>query len=93
MSGAGGAALQQFYTLQQMSWMVRALKTGGVAAAVSAASAPKSSGGPADGLPPPPPPANPPPPPAPTAPSDPTGDARAAAALAMAQLPAPQTSL
>ncbi len=96
LSGGGGSALQQFYTLQQFAWMVKTLKTGGAAAPVLAAQAAAkggSGGPPAGGLPPPPPPAAPPPP-APAAPmADPTGDLRAAAALTATQLPAPQTTI
>jgi len=95
VSGGGGAALQQLYTLQQIAYMVKTIKSAGVAAPALAASAAAKAGGSSGGgggMPPPPaPPA--PPPPAPAAPSDPAGDQRASAALAMAQLPAPQTSI
>lgn len=98
MSGGGSTALHQLYALQQLTYMVKTMKTAGLAAPALVASAAKTggatgtSGGP--GLPPPPPPAAPPPAPASApAPSDPTGDARAAGALALARLPAPQTSI
>lgn len=97
MSGGGSTALHQLYALQQLSYMVKTMKSGGLAAPALVASAansgsPAGSGGP--GLPPPPPASTPPPPAAPPpAPADPTGDARAAAALATAQLPASQTTI
>jgi hypothetical protein len=97
VSGGGGAALQQLYVLQQVAWMMKTLKTGGLAAPAAAAIA--GSSGKSGGLPPSPPPsapvAPPPPPttPAPAANPDPAGDNRAAAALALARLPAPQTSM
>jgi len=96
VSGGGGAALQQLYTLQQVAYMVKTVKSAGIAApalaASTAAKAAGSSGG-GGGMPPPAPPAPPPPAPAPAAPFDPAGDQRASAALAMAQLPVPQTSI
>lgn len=88
----GGAALQQLYALQQVARLVTSLKTGGLAAPAMAAAG-KSSGGSSGGLPPPPPPSAPPPQPTPAAPLDPTGDARASAALSFNRLPVPQTSL
>jgi hypothetical protein len=97
MSGGGQSGLQQLYSIQQVTWMIKSLKTGGAALpAAAAAKSASSSGGPGAGptasasAPPPPPP--PPPQPAPAAP-DPTGDARASAALASAHLPAPQTTI
>jgi hypothetical protein len=97
LSGGGATAMQQFYTVQQLAWMVKSLKTGGLAAPVltaQAATKPGSGGPPMGGLPPPPPPAAPPPPPAPgMPPSDPSGDQRAALALAATQLPSPQTTI
>ncbi|MDI1335790.1 MAG: hypothetical protein PSU94_06350 [Lacunisphaera sp.] len=97
LSGGGSSALQQFYSVQQLMWMVKALKTGGAAAPALAAqmTANKGGGGSAGGMPPPPPPAAPPPPaPAPSAPpSDPSGDQRATLALASTQLPSPQTTI
>ncbi len=95
LSGGGQSALQQFYTMQQIAWLVKSLKTGGVAAAGAIATQTKKSGGNADGgMPPPPPPVTTPPPaPMPPAPSDPAGDARAAALLAHSQLPAAQTTI
>ena len=99
ISGGGGTALQQLFALQQIAAVMKTIKTGGAAApAVAAQAAAKTGGGNAgsggSGMPPPPPPAGPPPPssPAPAA-ADPSGDARAAATLGMAQLPAPQTSI
>lgn len=103
LSGGGTQGIQQLYTVQHLAWMIKSLKTGGVAAAALAAKTaanPASTGGASGvgGPPPPPPPLPPaPPPPVPAAPnsppSDPTGDARAAAALAHAQLPIPQTTI
>lgn len=91
LSGGGATAMQQFYTVQQLAWMVKSLKTGGLAAPLAASAVPKGG---SPGLPPPPPPANPPPPPVPAAPpSDPAGDMRAALALSATQLPSPQTTI
>jgi hypothetical protein len=98
ISGGGGTALQQLFALQQIAAVMKTIKTGGAAApAVAAQAAAKTGGGSAgggSGMPPPPPPVAPPPPPsaAPAA-ADPSGDARAAATLGRAQLPAPQTSI
>ena len=89
----GGAALQQLYALQQIARLVTSLKTGGLAAPAMAAAAGKSSGGSSGGLPPPPPPSVPPPLPAPASPLDPSGDARASAALSCGRLTLPQTSI
>ena len=97
VSGGGAAALQQLYVLQQVAWMMKSLKTGGLAAPAMAATT--TSGGRSNGLPPSPPPPAPiaPPPspsnPAPAAASDPSGDGRAATVLALAQLPAPKTTM
>lgn len=100
MSGGGSAALHQLYALQQISYMLKTLKTGGLTAPALASAATAQRGGGAGGgspgMPPLPPPSAPTPPPAsaPTpAPSDPAGDQRAASVLATAQLPAPQTSI
>ncbi len=95
LSGGGSQGLQQLYTVQHLAWMIKSLKSGGAAAPVLAAKTangtPPAAG--AGGPPPPPlPPA--PPPPTPIAPrSDPTGDARAAAAISHAQLPVPHTTI
>jgi len=94
VSGGGQSALQQLYTMQQVLWMVRSIKTGGAAAPLLAAPVAKAGGGGHEPPPPPPPAAVPVPPPAPVPPpNDPAGDQRAAAALAQAQLPAPQTTI
>ena len=97
ISGGGQAGMQQLFAVQQLAMMIKAVKTGGLAAPALAASAAAKSGGKpgGGGLPPAPPvAAPPPPPPAPSATApDPSGDRRAAAALATAQLPAPQTSI
>lgn len=98
ISGGGSTALQQLFALQQVAAVMKTIKTGGAAApAVAAQAAAKSGEGGGAGMPPSPPPAAPPPappsPPAPPAAADPGGDARAAAALGAAQLPAPQTSI
>lgn len=100
LSGGGAQGLQRLYTIQHLAWMIKSLKTGGAAAPALAAktAANPPPAGSAGGPPPPPPPLPPaPPPPAPVAPTSPapdsTGDARAAAALAHAQLPAPQTTI
>ncbi len=96
VSGGGSTALQQIYAVQQLAWLVKTLKTGGAAAPALAASVAKSGGhgggGRSPGLPPPMPPPPSTPSPAP-APADPAGDARAAQALALTQLPGPQRSL
>ena len=108
VSGGGQSALQQLYTMQQVAWMIKSIKSGGalapVAAAKMAADAGRGAGGAGGGGGTrgtrgggTPPPASPPPlPKGPTAApssSDPSGDKRAAAAHAQAQLPAPQTTL
>lgn len=93
LSGGGATAMQQFYTVQQLAWMVKSLKTGGLASAL--ASAPKGDAGapPMGGLPPPPPSAPPPPAPAPAPAAAPSGDPTAAQPLAFTRLPAPQTTI
>ena len=97
ISGGGGTALQQLFALQQIAAVMKTIKTGGAAApavAVQAATKPgggNSGGGPGISLPSTPPPT--PPPPASPAPADPSGDARAAAALGLAQLPTPHTTI
>jgi hypothetical protein len=96
ISGGGGTALQQLFALQQIAAVMKTIKTGGAAApAVAAQAATKSGGGNSGGGPSIAPPSTPPPPPpaAPPTPADPSGDARAAAALGMAQLPTPHTSI
>ncbi len=100
VTGGGSTALQQLYAIQQLAWTVKTLKTGGLAAPALAASAANAgkTGGNGGGTPPPmpPPPTTPPPPPPATAPAanaDPAGDQRAAAMLASAQLPTPQTTI
>ena len=102
VTGGGGAALQQLFAVQQLAMMIKTVKSGGLAApALAASSAAKSggnSGSGGGGMPPlPPAPPASAPPPSPSAPGatapDPSGDRRAAAALATAQLPAPQTSI
>ncbi|MEN9401562.1 MAG: hypothetical protein RL091_265 [Verrucomicrobiota bacterium] len=94
MSGGGATAMQQFYTVQQLAWMVKSLKTGGLATAAQAVGKTGSGGPIATGLPPPPPPSVPPAAPAPTPPpSDPTGDQRASLALGAGSLPTPHTTI
>lgn len=97
LTGGGQSALQQAYMLHQVAWLVKSLKTAGVAAPVAAAKMAQQSGGNATPPPPPPPPPSvPPPAPAPAAPSpaaDPSGDLRAAAAFTATQLPAAQTTI
>lgn len=93
MSGGGATAMQQFYTVQQLAWMVKSLKTGGLAAAAQTATKTGSGGPPMGGMPPPPPPAAPPTPALSAPPSDPTGDLRAATALTSTHLPTPQTTI
>lgn len=96
ISGGGQPALQQFYALHQISWLLKGLKTGGATAMAKAASAgmkPGESSGGGGPLPPAPPPTPPLPPAAPPAAADPAGDQRAASALASSQLPAPQTTI
>jgi len=92
LSAGGASGLQQIYAIQQLAWMIKAMKTGGAALpafAAKAATSGHATGGPS--LPPPPPlaPVTMPPPP----PPDPTGDARAHAVLGAAHLPAPQTTI
>lgn len=91
MSGGGQSAMQQLYALHQIAWMVKSLKSAGVAAPLAAAQAAKAGGG--NPMPPPPPPAPPavPPPPAPQ--PDPAGDRAAAAAISSLQLPAAQRTI
>lgn len=93
MSGGGATSLQQFYALQQVAYLLKSLKTGGVAAAAGAAGKAAGAAGGGPGPQPPPPPAMPAVPPSAPAPADPSGDFRAAAALQSAQLPAPQTGI
>lgn len=100
ISGGGGTALHQLYAIQQIGYMLKTLKTAGAAAPAAASQAAARVGGGNGGSggpgmpPPPPPPVAPPPPPAAAPPApDPSGDARAAATLDMAQLPGPQTSI
>lgn len=101
MSGGGQTALQQLYTIQQVAWMVKSLKTAGAAAPIAAAQVAAKAGG-GNSMPPPPPPGPPPSsPPAAPAPasataapiSDPSGDQAASAAISALQLPAPQRSI
>lgn len=94
ISAGGQTALQQLYMVQQLAWMLKTVKSGGIAAplAATASSGGKgAAGGLPPSLPPPPPPApvTPPPAPAPApAPRDPSGDAQVSAALAATRLPA-----
>jgi hypothetical protein len=99
VTAGGQTALQQLYTMQQVLWMVKSVKTGGAAVPLMAAQVPAKAGGTGGGgdkgsMPPPPPPAvlNPPPMPSPSK-ADPAGDQRASSALALAQLPKPQTTI
>lgn len=89
MSAGGQAGLQQAYMVQQLVWMIKTAKTGGLAA-LPAASAKSGPAGPS--APPSAPPAMPAPPPVAPKP-DPTGDARAHAAVAMSRRPAAQTTI
>ncbi len=85
MSAGGQAGLQSAYMVQQLVWMIKSVKTGGL----SALPAVTTKAGPAGpGTLPPPSPAMPPPPP--VAPK-PGGETRAA--VAMSRLPAPQTTI
>lgn len=104
ISGGGGTALQQLFALHQITALMRVMKAAGAAPPATLTQVKPGSGGGqpgagGPGLSPPRPPAPPPPTPpaAPGAsapgPADPSGDARAAAALGLAQLPAPQTSI
>lgn len=94
LAAGGGQGLQQLYTVQQLVWLAKSLKTGGAAAALAAT---KSAGPSAGGsLPPPVPPATPPPPapmPAPVSPADPAGDHSTAALVASLRTPAPQPGI
>jgi len=100
VTAGGQTALQQLYTMQQVLWMVKSVKTGGAAVPLMAAQVASKAGGSGGGgggngpMPPPPPPvmlAAPPPSTPPKA--DPAGDQRASAALAFNQLPKPQTTI
>lgn len=98
LTGGGQSALQQAYFVHQIAWLVKSIKTGGAAAAPALAKATTAGGGNGGGgtnppPPPPPPPSAPPSPPPATPSPDPSGDLRAAAALAQAQLPAAQTTI
>ena len=104
ISGGGGTALQQLFALHQITALMKVMKTAGAAAPVALTQVTAKTGGGntgngGPGMSPPRPPTAPPPAPpaapAATAPAsaDPSGDARAAATLGMAQLPAPQTSI
>ena len=98
VTAGGQSALQQLYTMQQVLWMVKSIKTGGAAVPLMAAQAAAKAGGAGGGgngpMPPPPPPTVLTPPPAPVTPkADPAGDQRASATLALAQLPKPQTTI
>lgn len=98
MSGGGQSAMQQLYAMHQIAWMVKSLKTTGVAAPLAAAQAAAKAGG-GNSMPPPPPPAPPaapPPPAAPSAPApgtDPAGDQAAAAAISALTLTAAQRGI
>lgn len=96
LSGGGSHGLQQLYTLQQVVWLAKSLKTGGAATAVgSVGNASKAPPGGQPPLPTPLPPSTPPPAPAgpASAPkSDPSGDQAIAALLTATRMPAPQTS-
>jgi hypothetical protein len=99
LNHGGQSALQHFASVQQLALLVKSVKTGGLAAPALAAQA-AGKGGPNGGAPggPPMPPAPPPAAPTPPQPAsplapDPTGDARAASALAVTQLPKPQTTI
>ena len=96
VSGGGQSALQQLFTMQQVLMVAKSIKTAGAAVPLAAAHAAAKSGSGSGGnpLPPPPPPSPTPPPSAPVSPrTDPSGDGRAASALAQAQLPTPQTTI
>lgn len=92
-----GAAMQQISTLQQIAWTLKTMKTAGAGApalAASVAGRVGGSGGGAGGSMSAPPPPSPPAPSTPVSSAgDPAGDARARGALAMTQLPTPQTSI
>jgi hypothetical protein len=99
MSAGGQSSLQTMYSMQQLVWMAKSIKTGGAAAVASASGA---AGGGKGGRPPMPPPSAPapisPPPSPSTAPAmasahDRSGDRAAAAAIALHRLPTPQTSI
>lgn len=102
VAGGGQSALQQLYTMKQIAWMVKSVKTGGAAAAVmavqkGAGAAGGSSGGGATGgttkPPAPPPPGSPAQPASAPVAADPGGDRQAAAVRSRAQLPAPKTTI
>lgn len=98
LAGGGAQGLQQLYTLQQVIWIAKSLKTGGAAAALAAAKSAKGAGGPSGpgGLPTPLPPASPqpcPPAPANSPASDPAGDRTTAALVAAVRPPVPSHGL
>lgn len=101
VSGGGQSALQQLYTMQQVAWMVKSVKTGGAAAAVMVAQKGASaaggssggSGGTSGTAKFPPPPAAPAQPVAAPAAADPGGDRQAMAVRSQAQLPTPRTTI
>jgi hypothetical protein len=91
LSGGGAAGLQPLYAIQQLAWAIKTFKTGGAALPAAAAQASASKTPPPTPPPSPPPPNNPAPPAPP--PPDPTGDLRAAHALAAHHLPTPHTTV
>lgn len=98
LSGGGGQGLQQLYTLQQVIWLAKSLKTGGAAAVAGSvgggAKIPPGGGSPPPSMPTPLPMPTPPAPvsPASAPKSDPSGDQAVAALLASTRMPAPQTT-
>ncbi len=91
LSTGGTSGMQQLYALQQIAWMLKSVKTAGATLPMAVAKAPGRANGGNGRFPPPPPPA-PHPSPKPSAP-DPSGDARANAALGGSALPTPQTTI
>lgn len=88
--GNPGGVLTQTANLQQVSSLLKSLKTGGLAAAATTAPKPGNS----STTPPAPPTAPAPVPSSPTpSTSDPSGDARAARMIAASALPAPHTTI
>lgn len=94
VSGGGQSSLQQLYTIQQVAWMMKSVKTGGLALAAKGVAGGGGSSSPMNGLMPTTAAA------APVSPTiglsvsqDPIGDRAAAAAIAAGRLPAPHTTI
>lgn len=92
LSTGGTSGMQQLYAIQQIAWMLKSVKTAGATLPLAVAKAAGRTGSSGNGRFPPPPPPAPNSPPKPSGP-DPSGDARASAALGGSSLPTPQTTI